>query len=62
LFLGLAITGVIRASYSRYDRVPLSPDPFTWAALGLWLAFTAVYMASHWDGAVLAYSPQPVTP
>src|SRR5690554_1695574 len=62
LFLGLAITGVIRASYSRYDRVPLSPDPFTWAALGLWLTFTAVYIAGHWDAAVLAYSPQPVTP
>jgi len=30
--------------------------------LGLWLAFTAVYIAGHWDGAVLAYSPQPVTP
>ena len=62
LFLGLAITGVIRASYSGFDRVPLSPDPFTWAALGLWLSFTAVYIAGHWDGAVLAYSPQPVTP
>lgn len=62
LLLGLAITGAIRASYSRYDRVPLSPDPFTWAALGLWLAFTAVYIAGHWDSAVLAYSPQPVAP
>lgn len=55
LLLGLAITGVIRASYSRYDRVPLKPDVFTWIALGLWLCFIAWHFAGQWSASLAAY-------
>ncbi len=52
LFLGgLAITGATRASYSRYDRVALSPDSLTWAAGIGWLAFVAMYMMGNWETA-----------
>lgn len=57
LLLGLAITGLIRASYSRYDRVPLKPDGFSWLALGLWLAFVAVYYSQNLQASLAAYSP-----
>lgn len=59
LLLGLAITGAVRASYSRYDRVPVWPDAFTWAAVCAWLLFSAGYLISNWDIASLAYSPLP---
>ncbi|GGC81985.1 VTT domain-containing protein [Marinobacter halophilus] len=59
LLLGLAITGVIRASYSRYDRVPISPDVSTWAAVAFWVIFTAIYVSIQWDTASLAYTPLP---
>lgn len=55
----MAITGAIRASYSRYDRVPIWPDALTWAAVMLWLAFAAGYLITQWDTASLAYSPLP---
>lgn len=56
LLLGMAITGVIRASYSRYDRVPLKPDLFAWVALMAWLCFIAVHFAGDWETSVAAYS------
>ncbi|MGC8121575.1 VTT domain-containing protein [Marinobacter sp. VGCF2001] len=59
LLLGLAITGAIRASYSRYDRVPLSPDALTWLAGAGWLAFVGAYMMITWDTAILNYTPLP---
>ena len=59
VLLGMAITGAIRASYSRYDRVPIWPDALTWAAVMLWLAFAAGYLLNQWDTASLAYSPLP---
>lgn len=59
LLLGLAVTGAIRASYSRYDRVPLSLDPLTRAATAAWLLFMAFYIAHHWALAMIAYAPQP---
>ncbi|MGM0953819.1 MAG: bifunctional DedA family/phosphatase PAP2 family protein [Pseudomonadota bacterium] len=59
LLLGLAITGFIRASYSRYDRVPLKPDLFTWAALAAWLCFIAVHFFGHWDASLAAYAQMP---
>src|SRR5690554_114497 len=57
ILLGLAITGAVRASYSRYDKVPLRPDPFSWAALVLWLAYALHYISSHWASATMAYLP-----
>ncbi|MGM0769701.1 MAG: bifunctional DedA family/phosphatase PAP2 family protein [Pseudomonadota bacterium] len=57
LFLGLAITGYIRASYSRYDRVPLTPDASFGAALLAWGCLTGFYVWQRWPEAVLFYSP-----
>lgn len=56
LLLGLAICGLIRASFSRYDQTPLSPDLFTTAAVLLWLCFVAGYLWWLWPAARLAYS------
>ncbi|MET4025296.1 membrane protein DedA with SNARE-associated domain/membrane-associated phospholipid phosphatase [Marinobacter sp. MBR-99] len=55
LLLGLAITGAVRASYSRYDRIPLWPDAFTWGAVFIWIMFAIGYLVTQWDAAVLAY-------
>ncbi|MGF2685956.1 bifunctional DedA family/phosphatase PAP2 family protein [Marinobacter sp. DUT-3] len=55
LFLGLAITGYIRASYSRYDRVPLAPDVSLLGAIVAWIAFTAAYVWHQWPQAMLFY-------
>ena len=57
VLLGMAITGAIRASYSRYDRVALKPDAFSWAALIAWLCFIAVHIANHWQADLAGYSP-----
>lgn len=57
LLLGLAITGYIRASYSRYDRVPLSPDPSLFAAIIAWGAFTIAYIWNQWSYALALYTP-----
>ena len=59
LLLGLAITGAIRASYSRYDRVPIWPDALTWFAVALWSALTLGFMAMQWPGAGMAYAALP---
>lgn len=56
ILLGLAITGAMRASYSRYDRIPLGVDVTMLLAGGLWLVFTAFYLAFTWRDAVAAYS------
>ncbi len=57
LLLGLAITGYIRASYSRYDQVPLAPDASLLAATLAWGGFTAIYTWHRWPEAVQFYTP-----
>lgn len=57
LLLGLAITGLVRASYSRYDRVPLKPDMVSWLALLLWLGFVAMHFNDAWQANLAAYRP-----
>lgn len=57
IVLGLAITGAVRASYSRYDRTPLAPDLFMIIAGLLWLALTCIYISVTWPEAVAAYRP-----
>ncbi|MEA1079615.1 bifunctional DedA family/phosphatase PAP2 family protein [Marinobacter qingdaonensis] len=57
ILLGLAITGAVRASYSRYDRIHLSPDLTMVLAGVAWLIFTVVYVAVQWPGARLAFVP-----
>ncbi|RBP33743.1 undecaprenyl-diphosphatase [Marinobacter pelagius] len=61
VLLGLAITGLVRASYSRFDRVPIHTDGSTLAALLLWGLFTVGYLYDRWPEAVEEYSREPVT-
>lgn len=58
LLLGLAVTGAVRASYSRYDKVPLVPDATLAVALVLWLLFAGGYVALSWEQAVLDFRPK----
>lgn len=53
--LGLAVCGLVRASYSRHDQVPLSLEPVAVTGLLAWLAFAGSYIALHWDNAIIAY-------
>ncbi|WP_323752640.1 bifunctional DedA family/phosphatase PAP2 family protein [Marinobacter sp.] len=57
-FLGLVITGVIRASYSRFDRVPIKTEAISWIALIGWLLFVVLYISEHWEVALLSYAPK----
>lgn len=57
ILLGLAITGAVRASYSRFDRAYLGVDVSIIMAGVLWLAFTAGYIALAWPDALAAYHP-----
>ncbi|MCG7201007.1 bifunctional DedA family/phosphatase PAP2 family protein [Marinobacter pelagius] len=59
ILLGLAITGLVRASYSRYDRVPIHTDGFTLAALLLWALITIGYLYERLPGALEAYAREP---
>lgn len=61
ILLGLAITGLSRASYSRFDRVPIHTDGFTLAALLLWVIFTAGYLYERWPESMKEYSREPVS-
>ena len=56
VLLGLAITGWVRASYSRFDRVPLALEPVTLSAAVAWLAFCAGYLMLEWSEAVRVYA------
>ncbi|MBC7184975.1 MAG: phosphatase PAP2 family protein, partial [Marinobacter sp.] len=57
ILLALAITGATRASYSRYDRVPLAPDVTIALAAALWLVFAGTYVAMSWDEAIMEFRP-----
>ncbi|KPP98231.1 VTT domain-containing protein [Marinobacter sp. HL-58] len=57
LLLGLSISGLTRASYSRYDNIPLTTDSSTLAAGIAWVLYTIWYIGHHWSEAVLMYSP-----
>lgn len=56
LLLGLAITGATRASFSRFDRVPIAPDVLTISAGLAWLAFVGGYIWLMWSDAVQHYA------
>ncbi|HDZ37413.1 MAG TPA: phosphatase PAP2 family protein [Marinobacter sp.] len=57
LLLGLAITGTTRASFSRYDRVPIAADISFILATLAWLAFCGGYLWLMWSDAVQNYTP-----
>ncbi|MBW7472880.1 bifunctional DedA family/phosphatase PAP2 family protein [Marinobacter sp. M216] len=57
ILLGMAITGAIRASYSRYDRIHLAPDVSMAVAGAVWLAFTIGYVVLAWPQAQMDFRP-----
>ena len=57
ILLGLAITGATRASFSRFDRVPIAPDVLSYLAGLAWLVFFCVYSWLTWASAVQHYAP-----
>ncbi|WP_144822564.1 bifunctional DedA family/phosphatase PAP2 family protein [Marinobacter piscensis] len=56
LLLGLAITGATRASFSRFDRVPLAPDTLSLLAVLAWVIFCGGYLWLMWPEAIQHYS------
>ncbi|MDY6841489.1 MAG: phosphatase PAP2 family protein, partial [Pseudomonadota bacterium] len=57
LLLALAVTGAVRASYSRYDKIPLTPDITVVSATVIWLVLAGGYIMLSWDQAVLSFRP-----
>lgn len=56
VLLGLSICGFVRATYSRYDNVPLARDGTLLIAGWGWLAFVVWYVTAQWSNVVLLYS------
>lgn len=59
LLLGLSITGATRASFSRFDRVPIAPDVLTVSAALIWLFFCSGYIWFLWPEAIQHYAQTP---
>ncbi|GGY68448.1 bifunctional DedA family/phosphatase PAP2 family protein [Marinobacter zhanjiangensis] len=57
ILLGLAICGLVRASFSRHDHSPLTLDIATVGAISLWVVFLFGYLWWQWPQAVQAYAP-----
>ena len=57
ILLGLAITGLTRTSFSRFDNRPVAIDISLVVAVGVWIAFSAGYVIHHWPGAMIWYAP-----
>ncbi len=55
LLLGLAICGLTRLSYSRYDKQALTIETTTIIAMTLWLLATACYLYLGWPEAFSNY-------
>lgn len=57
VLLGLAVTGLIRTSFSRFDNRPVTFDVSLAVAAGMWVAFTVGYIIHQWPQAMIAYAP-----
>ncbi len=57
LLLGLSISGLARASYSRYDNIPLTTDSSLLAAGIAWALYIVWYVADNWAEGVLLHGP-----
>lgn len=58
ILLGLAVTGFVRASYSRYDRTPIPMDALTCLGVAVWLVFSVAYILHQWPEASYRYTPE----
>ncbi len=56
LLLGLAICGLVRTSFSRFDTVPLRFDGVTLGGILGWAVLSLVYVSWRWSEAVAHYA------
>lgn len=57
VLLGLSISGLTRASYSRYDNIPLTTDSSLLAAGVVWILYIIWYITDKWAEGILIYGP-----
>lgn len=57
LLLGLAICGLVRASFSRYDSIPFRWDAGTAGGIVTWALLTLGYITVNWSDALARYAP-----
>lgn len=57
LLLGLAISGLIRTSFSRFDNAPITPDITLLISAAVWIVFCAGYVIHTWPGTMARYAP-----
>ncbi|TGN38179.1 bifunctional DedA family/phosphatase PAP2 family protein [Marinobacter confluentis] len=57
VLLGLAVTGFIRASFSRFDNRPITLDASLIAAAIVWGVFCVGYVVQQWPQAMAQYAP-----
>lgn len=56
VLLGLAVCGLARASFSRYNRYPLKRNPLTWAGISVMAITALTYVALVLPGALQRYA------
>jgi membrane protein DedA with SNARE-associated domain/membrane-associated phospholipid phosphatase len=56
VLLGLAISGLVRTSFSRFDNAPLTIDSSLVAAVLAWVIFAAGYVFHQWPAAMARYA------
>lgn len=57
ILLGLAITGLVRTSFSRFDNGPVTFDVSLVVAAGVWVTFSVGYIIHQWPQAMIWYTP-----
>lgn len=57
VLLGLAISGLIRTSFSRYDNAPITLDSSLVAASMAWGVFCVGYVVQEWPQAMAEFAP-----
>jgi undecaprenyl-diphosphatase len=57
ILLGLAITGLVRTSFSRFDNGPVTFDVSLVVAAAVWMTFSVGYIIHQWPQAMIWYTP-----
>ncbi|MDI9246233.1 bifunctional DedA family/phosphatase PAP2 family protein [Marinobacter sp. CHS3-4] len=55
IFLGMAIAGLTRTSFSRFDNTPVTLDATLILTITIWVGFSAAYLFYQWPQALMAY-------
>jgi len=57
LMLGMAISGLVRTSFSRFDNAPITLDVSLIVAATAWGAVCIGYVIHEWPQAMIRYAP-----